>query len=248
MAEPPLFAMGGVSHRYGAGAAALADISLAIPRGATLAVVGPSGSGKSTLARLATGLLAPLAGEIRFAGAALPRRAWPRAVRRRINMVFQSPAGSLDPRWPAGRSIAEPIRAFRLRADRAGVAERVAALLAAVGLPADAAARPPSTFSLGQVQRLAIARALASEPDFLVCDEPTSALDVSVQAQVLNLLRDLQARLGLTLLFISHDPGVVRFMADFVAVLDAGRIVESGPAEALFARPQQAATRRLLAA
>jgi peptide/nickel transport system ATP-binding protein len=248
MAEPPLFEMRGVTHAYRGAAGGIEAVSLAIPRGATLALMGTSGSGKSTLARIATGLIAPQAGELRFAGTALPRGIWPRAVRQRINMVFQDPAGSLDPRWAAGRSIAEPLRAFGLRKGRAAVAARVAELLAAVGLPADAAARRPAAFSLGQVQRLAIARAVASEPAFLVCDEPTSALDVSVQAQVLNLLRDLQARLGLTMLFISHDPGVVRFMADRVAVLEAGRVVESGPADALFAAPRHPATRRLLAA
>ncbi len=231
----PLLVLDHVSRGFAGAPRAVDDVSLALPAGATLAVVGESGSGKSTLARLAAGLLRPQSGSVRFA-----------AGRHRVAMVFQDPAGSLDPRWPVGASIAEPLRALGRRRD--GHAARVAALLEQVGLPPAVAARRPDRFSLGQVQRIAIARALAGEPDFLVCDEPTSALDVSVQAQVLNLLRALQRRLGLTMLFISHDPGVVRFMADTVAVMQHGRIVEAGAAAEVFARPAHAVTRRLLAA
>jgi peptide/nickel transport system ATP-binding protein len=216
----------GVSRRFGA-VRALDNVSLALPRGATLAVVGESGSGKSTLARLAAGLLAPDSGSVVRPG--------------RIAMVFQDPAGSLDPRWTAARSIAEPLRG-------AGVATRVAELLTAVGLPEGVAARRPAQLSLGQAQRVAIARALAAEPDLLICDEPTSALDVSVQAQVLNLLRDLQVDLGLSILLVSHDLGVVRYMADHVAVLLGGRLVETGPADAVLNAPRHAYTRQLRAA
>ena len=226
-------AMQGVSRRFGA-VRAVADVSLSVAPGTTLALVGESGSGKSTLARLAAGLLAPDAGMVRCGA-------------RRLAMVFQDPAGSLDPRWTAADSIAEPLLVLRLRRG-AAVGERVAELLAAVGLPAEAGRRRPKQFSIGQVQRISIARALAAEPDFLVCDEPTSALDVSVQAQVLNLLRAAQARLGLAMLLVSHDLGVVRFMADRVAVLHHGRVVEEAAADTLFAAPQHPYTRQLLAA
>jgi len=223
-----------VSRRFGA-VRAVRDVSLSVAPGTTLALVGESGSGKSTLARLAAGLLAPDSGTVRRAAG-------------RVAMVFQDPAGSLDPRWTVAASIAEPLRVLRLRRGTAAIAARVGELLEAVGLPADYGRRRPGRFSVGQVQRISIARALAAEPDFLVCDEPTSALDVSVQAQVLNLLRDAQARLGLGMLLVSHDLGVVRFMADRVAVLQAGRVVECATADALFAAPGHPYTRQLLAA
>jgi peptide/nickel transport system ATP-binding protein len=248
MNEPPLLELVDVSRTYNRVRQAVADVSFKIPRGTTLALIGASGSGKTTLARIVAGLLEPDEGVIRLSGQALPRRGWPASVRRKVNMVFQHPLASLDPHWTTGRSIAEPLSAFGLAATKAARAARVAELLEAVGLPSDAARRRPSAFSLGQVQRIAIARALAADPALLVCDEPTSALDLSVQAQVLNLLRDLQERLGLTLLVISHDPGVVRFMADTVAVLDRGRIVELGPAAEVFNQPRLIPTRSLLGA
>jgi peptide/nickel transport system ATP-binding protein len=246
MPEPPLLELVDVSRAYNRARQAVADVSFSIERGKTMALIGASGSGKTTLARLITGLLEPDEGVIRLAGQPLPRRGWPAAVRRQINMIFQHPLASLDPHWSVGRSIAEPLRAFTLAPTPAARAARVTELLEAVGLPADAARRRPAAFSLGQVQRIAIARALAADPALLVCDEPTSALDLSVQAQVLNLLRDLQDRLGLTLLVISHDPGVVRFMADTVAVLDRGRIVELGRADEVFNQPRLIPTRSLL--
>jgi peptide/nickel transport system ATP-binding protein len=184
---------------------------------------------------------------VRFDGEVLIAGRVPRALRRRMTMIFQDALASLNPRWPVHDSIAEPLRAFSLRIGRTAIAERVAELLDLVGLPADIGGRRPRELSFGQAQRVAIARALASEPAFLVCDEPTSALDVSVQAQVLNLLRDLQARLGLTMLFISHDTGVVRHMADLVGVLHRGRLVEFGAADAVFAAPGHPYTRQALA-
>lgn len=227
---------------------ALDDVSFAIPGGQTLAVVGESGGGKTTLAQLVVGLLEPAAGTVRFEGQPISAvRAQP-ALRRRIAMVFQDPYASLDPRWRVRDIVAEPIRTFGLLRGRDAVQARIAELLSQVGLqPADGM-RFPHELSGGQRQRVSIARALASEPRFLVLDEPTSALDVSVQAQVLNLLRDLQRRLGLTCLFISHNLAVVRHMADRVAVLYLGRIVEIGPAEALFAAPRHPYTRLLLEA
>ena len=246
MVESSLLVMEDISHGFGH-VRAVSGVSLAVPRGTTLALLGESGCGKSTLARIALGLLAPDAGTVRFDGEVLVAGRVPRSIRRRMNMVFQDAQASLDPRWPVADSVAEPLRAFSLRVGSQAVTERVTELLGLVGLPADIAARRPHDLSFGQAQRVAIARALASEPAFLVCDEPTSALDVSVQAQVLNLLRDLQARLGLTMLFISHDIGVVRHMADLVAVLHRGRLVEFGAADAVFATPRHPYTRQALA-
>jgi peptide/nickel transport system ATP-binding protein len=243
VAEPPLLLMTRVARRFGV-ARAVQDASLAVPRGATVGVLGESGSGKSTLARLATGLLRPDAGEILYAGAPLHRRA---TAPRRIAMVFQDPAGSLDPRWSIGRSIAEPVAALGLRGGKAAVRDRVLRLMSDVGLPEQLIDRHPRDLSLGQAQRAAVARALAGEPDLLVADEPTSALDISVQAQVLNGLRDAQDRMRLAILLISHDVGVVRHMADLVAVMHGGRVVEFGPADAVFARPRHPYTRLLLA-
>ena len=192
----------------------------------------------------AAGLDAPSKGEVRFLGESLAARS--QAVARgRISMVFQDSAGSLDPRWRVRDIVAEPLRATGMRG---GVAlrRRVDALLTEVGLaPADGE-RYPRGFSGGQRQRIAIARALGSEPTFLVCDEPTSALDVSVQAQILNLISDLQQRLGLTMLLISHNLAVVRHMADTVAVMYLGRLVEHGPAEAIFVQPRHPYTQMLL--
>ncbi|MDE2334234.1 MAG: ATP-binding cassette domain-containing protein [Rhodospirillales bacterium] len=221
--------------------------SFAIRRGTTLSLVGESGCGKSTMARMAVGLYAPSAGAMRFEGRELSSARRDAGLRRRMNMIFQDPYASLNPRWRVRDIVAEPIRAFRL-ARGSAVAERVAELLVQVGLsPADGQ-KYPHEFSGGQRQRVSIARALASEPEFLVCDEPTSALDVSVQAQILNLMKGLQERLNLTYLFISHNLAVVRHMSDRLGVMYLGRIVEIGPAEAIFSKPQHPYTRLLLEA
>ncbi|WP_019404822.1 ABC transporter ATP-binding protein [Chelatococcus sp. GW1] len=228
---------------------AVDDVSFTIRRGETFALVGESGSGKSTVARMVVGLMPPSAGEVVIDGVPIndPRRAADvRALRRRIQMIFQDPYASLNPRWRVERIIAEPIRAFSLSASAREVHERVGELLTLVGLhPADGA-KFPHEFSGGQRQRIAIARALASKAEFIVCDEPTSALDVSVQAQILNLMRDLQDRFGLTYLFISHNLAVVRHMASRIGVMYLGRIVEIGGGRDLFVRPQHPYTRMLL--
>ena len=228
---------------------AAANVSFSINRRETFGLVGESGSGKSTIARLVVGLQRPLAGDIVIDGVSITdraRRADQKKLRRRIQMIFQDPYASLDPRWRAFDIIAEPIRAFDLVEGRAAIDARVAELLRLVGLDPMDGAKYPHEFSGGQRQRIAIARALASEPDFIVCDEPTSALDVSVQAQILNLLRDLQDRLGLTYLLISHNLAVVRHMANRVGVTYLGRIVEIAPSRDLFARPRHPYTRMLL--
>ena len=228
---------------------AAANVSFSIDRRETFGLVGESGSGKSTIARLVVGLQRPLAGEIVIDGVSLTdraRRVDQKKLRRRIQMIFQDPYASLDPRWRAFDIIAEPIRAFDLVEGRAAIDVRVAELLRLVGLDPMDGAKYPHEFSGGQRQRIAIARALASQPDFIVCDEPTSALDVSVQAQILNLLRDLQDRLGLTYLLISHNLAVVRHMANRVGVTYLGRIVEIARSRDLFARPRHPYTRMLL--
>jgi peptide/nickel transport system ATP-binding protein len=227
---------------------AVDGVSFAIARGRTLSLVGESGSGKSTVARLLVGLYAPSRGSVAFDGHPLHdlTRAQLRPLRRRMQMIFQDPYASLNPRWRVGAIIAEPLRAHRLVAGRAARRDRVAALLRQVGLaPADAD-KFPHEFSGGQRQRISIARALASQPEFLICDEPTSALDVSVQAQILNLMKDLQRALGLTYLFISHNLAVVSHMSDEVGVMYLGRIVEQAPARTLFAQPRHPYTRLLL--
>ncbi|MGA3401237.1 MAG: oligopeptide/dipeptide ABC transporter ATP-binding protein [Acetobacteraceae bacterium] len=221
-------------------------VSFAIPRGTTLSLVGESGCGKSTVARLAVGLYTPSAGEIRFEGQPLSAARAQPDLRRRMNMIFQDPYASLNPRWRVRDIIAEPIRAFGIVRSAGELRDRVGALLSQVGLaPADGD-KYPHEFSGGQRQRVSIARALSSEPEFLVCDEPTSALDVSVQAQILNLMRDLQSRLGLTYLFISHNLAVVRHMSDRLGVMYLGRIVELGPANEVFQAPRHPYTRLLL--
>jgi peptide/nickel transport system ATP-binding protein len=229
--------------------AAVTDVSFAIAPRETFALVGESGSGKSTVAKLTVGLIAPTTGDVIIAGVSMndpARRPERQRLRRRIQMVFQDPYASLNPRRRAADIIAEPIRAFGLLRRRADVAGQVNELLRLVGLdPADGS-KYPHEFSGGQRQRIAIARALASQPDFIVCDEPTSALDVSVQAQILNLMRDLQDRLGLTYLFISHNLAVVRHMARRIGVMYLGRLVEISPTGALFAAPRHPYTRMLL--
>jgi ABC-type glutathione transport system ATPase component len=229
--------------------AAVTSVSLELGRGETLGLVGESGSGKSTIGNAVLGLVAPSGGRIRFRGeditAATSRRR--RQLGRHIQVVFQDPYGSLNPSRTIGQTLTEPLRVVR-RMPRADAAERVRAALAQVGLAYDALGRYPGAFSGGQRQRIAIARALVLEPEIVICDEPTSALDLSVQAQILNLLLDLQNDLGLSCLFISHDIDVVRHMSHRVAVLLGGRIVEQGTAATVTATPSHAYTRALLAA
>jgi peptide/nickel transport system ATP-binding protein len=225
---------------------AVTDVSFSIRRGETFALVGESGSGKSTIAKIVVGLYGADTGTIVIDGVAMGRNtAEIRALRRRIQMIFQDPYASLNPRMRVGAIVAEPIRAFGILKGRA-IRERVGELLAEVGLDPRDGQKFPHEFSGGQRQRICIARALASEPEFLVCDEPTSALDVSVQAQILNLMKDLQDELGLTYLFISHNLAVVRHMADRIGVLYLGRLAEVAPAKALFAEPKHPYTRMLL--
>ncbi len=226
---------------------AVEEVSLAIPRGTTFALVGESGCGKTTVARIATGLQRPTRGRVEIGGIDIHARR-PRGAGPRVQMIFQDPYASLNPRWKVADIVAEPLRARGAPKGRRARRERVAELLRLVGLAPEDMDRYPHQFSGGQRQRISIARALAGEPEFLVCDEPTSALDVSVQAQILNLMKDLQRRLNLTYLFISHDLAVVRFMADQVGVMYLGRLVEVGPAERLFAAPRHPYTRLLLAA
>ncbi|CAB3695265.1 Oligopeptide transport ATP-binding protein OppF [Achromobacter animicus] len=228
---------------------AVDGVSFDIARGETLALVGESGCGKSTVARMLVGLYGLTRGDIHFDGQPLSRMSEPggRALRKRLQMIFQDPYASLNPRWRVGRIIAEPMLTHTQMSPADRVA-RVGELLRQVGLdPADQS-RYPHQFSGGQRQRISIARALAVNPEFLVCDEPTSALDVSVQAQVLNLMKDLQRKLGLTYLFISHNLAVVHHVADRVGVMYLGRMVEVAPRDELFARPRHPYTRMLLEA
>ena len=225
---------------------AVDNVSFRIAKGTTLSLVGESGCGKSTVARLAVGLYAPSEGRMLFEGEPLSSARAQPALRRRMNMIFQDPYASLNPRWRVRDIVAEPIRAFRLLRSRRDVADRVGQLLEQVGLSARDGEKFPHEFSGGQRQRISIARALSSEPDFLVADEPTSALDVSVQAQILNLLRELQERMQLTYLFISHNLAVVRHVSDQLGVMYLGRIVEYGPGEDTFFRPLHPYTRLLL--
>ena len=228
---------------------AVDGVGFTIQRGETFALVGESGSGKSTVARMVVGLLPPSAGDVRITGVSMTdpaQGAARRQLRRRIQMVFQDPYASMNPRWRVGKIVAEPIRAFNLIQGEAAIAARVGELLTLVGLHPDDRVKYPHEFSGGQRQRVAIARALASEAEFLVGDEPTSALDVSVQAQILNLMRDLQDRLGLTYLFISHNLAVVRHMATRIGVMYLGRVVEIGGGRELFTHPKHPYTRMLL--
>ncbi len=229
---------------------AVDDFSLEVRAGETVALVGESGCGKSTVARLAVGLYPPARGSVRFDGVDLRDRSAVRAagVRQRLQMIFQDPQASLNPRWRVADIVAEPLRAHGLAGNRRETRERVESLLSQVGLSPTDAGRFPHEFSGGQRQRISIARALSSSPAFIVCDEPTSALDVSVQAQVLNLMGDLQASLGLAYLFISHNLAVVEHVAHRVGVMYLGRLVESGPTTEVLARPAHPYTRMLLAA
>jgi peptide/nickel transport system ATP-binding protein len=238
-----------LKRKKGATLKAVDGINFTIRRGETFALVGESGCGKSTVARLVVGLYRPTTGRILFAGQELARlssRKATAALRRRLQMIFQDPYASLNPRWRVRHIIAEPLRTHGLVASKAALRERVAELLLQVRLsPADGE-KFPHEFSGGQRQRISIARALASNPEFLVCDEPTSALDVSVQAQILNLMKDLQRQLGLTYLFISHNLAVIYQMSDRVGVMYLGRLVEIAAAEQLFAAPRHPYTRLLL--
>jgi len=225
---------------------AVDGVDLAIPERGTLGLVGESGSGKSTIARAIVGLVPVASGEVRIDGMPLQLRGGgARALRRRVQMVFQDPYSSLNPRMTAGEAIDEALQVNR-RLSSAQRWHEVLSLLDLVALDRGAAGRFPHQFSGGQRQRIAIARALAADPQVLIADEVTSSLDVSVQANVLNLLRDLQARLGLSYLFISHNLSVVRYMSDQVAVMYLGRIVETAPTEDLFSHPQHPYTRALI--
>jgi ABC-type oligopeptide transport system ATPase subunit len=229
---------------------AVDDVSLVIRQGEILGLVGESGCGKSTLSRIIMQLLPPDSGQVRLGEVeltALPRR----LVRRHrldFQMVFQDPYASLNPRLTVFSALGEALQQRHPKLKGPALQQRVAELLETVGLSPRHMRRYPHEFSGGQRQRIAIARALAPEPRLIIADEPVSALDVSIQSQILNLLRHLQADLGLTMLFISHDLAVVRYLADRIAVMHRGKIVESGVADVVFENPQQAYTRQLLAA
>jgi ABC-type oligopeptide transport system ATPase subunit len=241
----------GVMLRRNVGAVrAVVGIEFAVMSGETFGIVGESGSGKSTTARLIARLLEPTAGEVRFEGRDITalRGAELKPVRRELQMVFQDPYSSLNPRKTIGSIVAEPLVVHRVESDRATRKHAVQELMDMVGLNPEHYNRYPHEFSGGQRQRVGIARALALGPKLLIADEPVSALDVSIQAQVLNLLGDLQRRLGLTMVFISHDLSVIRHMCDRIAVMHEGRIVEVAFNEALYSAPCEPYTRELLAA
>ncbi|MDH3318701.1 MAG: ABC transporter ATP-binding protein [Betaproteobacteria bacterium] len=229
---------------------AVDGVSLAVAEGRTLALVGESGSGKTTVGKAILQLIRPSAGSVRYQGEELTRlgRAGLQRYRAAMQIVFQDPYASLNPRMRVADILAEGMRSLGVGRDDAERARRIGVLLDQVGLPASATSRYPHEFSGGQRQRIAIARALAVEPKLIVCDEPTSALDVSVQAQILNLLKSLQERLGLAYLFITHNLAVVEYLAHEVAVMNEGRIVEQGPAGEVLRAPRHPYTRTLLAA
>jgi len=248
----PLLEVTGLTKQFptaGGVVKAVDDVGFSMARGEVLGLVGESGSGKTTTGRAILRLIEPSSGTIRFDGADITHldRTDLRAYRRRMQIIFQDPYASLNPRRKVKDAIGEAlvIHSIGTKADRR---DRIAALLQRVGLPADAMDRFPHEFSGGQRQRIGIARALAVEPDFIVADEPVSALDVSVQAQVVNLLQDLQAELGLTVLFIAHDLAVVQYISDRIAVLYLGRVMEIASAEQLYSRPRHPYTEALLAA
>jgi ABC-type oligopeptide transport system ATPase subunit len=241
----------GVVVRKKVGAVKAVDgVSFAVMTGETLGIVGETGSGKSTTARLMLRLIEPTGGSVRFAGEDITHLKGRRlkATRRELQMVFQDPYGSLNPRKTVGSIVAEPFAIHGLHTDRAERKQQVRELMDRVGLNPEHYNRYPHEFSGGQRQRIGVARALALGPKLLIADEPVSALDVSIQAQVLNLLRELQRDMGLTLVLISHDLSVVRHMCDRVAVMYEGKIVELADNEALYGEPQHPYTRELLAA
>jgi peptide/nickel transport system ATP-binding protein len=228
---------------------AVDGVSFQVHKGRTLGLVGESGCGKSTTARLVLGLLSPTRGEVRFEGSAVPSRrghAW-RALRCRMQMVYQDPLGALDRRLPVFQQVAEPLVVFGVGTEPSRL-DRARELMVSVGLTANLFDRYPHELSGGQRQRVVLARALILRPSLLVCDEPISALDVSIQAQVINLLRDVQEQFGVAFLFISHDLKVVRQVSDEVAVMYLGRIVEQGAPEDLFHRPAHPYTQALVSA
>jgi peptide/nickel transport system ATP-binding protein len=227
---------------------AVDGVSFAIHKGQTLALVGESGCGKSTVARLLVGLYGPTRGSVSFDGINVRDldATQTRTLRRRMQMIFQDPYASLNPRWKVQEIVGEPISEHGLVTDKETLRSKVGELLKSVGLAAADAEKFPHQFSGGQRQRISIARALATQPEFLVCDEPTSALDVSVQAQVLNIMKDLQRERGLTYLFISHNLAVVRHVSDQVGVMYLGRLVELAAKADLFGNPRHPYTRMLL--
>ena len=228
---------------------AVDGVSFSIERGKTLALVGESGCGKSTVARLLVGLYQPTRGDVQFDGQptdAAQNAAGLRTLRKRMQMIFQDPYASLNPRWKVLDIVGEPLREHGLAPSADALRAKVSELLQSVGLAAADCEKFPHQFSGGQRQRISIARALATQPEFLVCDEPTSALDVSVQAQVLNIMKDLQRTRGLTYLFISHNLAVVRHVADQVGVMYLGRLVEVSDKAELFGHPRHPYTRMLL--
>lgn len=227
---------------------AVDQVSFELERGKTFALVGESGSGKSTIAKMVVNLLNPSAGSVQFNGQSLDQTKGVeyKNLRQKVQMIFQDPFASLNPRWRVGDIISEPINAFGLATSKQETIKKVESLLETVGLSAQDRFKFPHEFSGGQRQRIAIARALSANPEFLVCDEPTSALDVSVQAQILNLMKELQEEFNLTYLFISHDLSVVKHMADKIGVLYLGGLVEVADSKKLFSQPQHPYTRMLL--
>ena len=251
-ASTPLLRVSGLRKYFGGGAQpvrAVDDVNFSIFEGETLGLVGESGSGKSTIGRLLLRLLEPSTGEIHYAGRDLARLSQREMLplRSKMQIIFQDPYASLNPRMRIRQILGEALDTHGL-APGAARLPRIVELLELVGLPAESAERYPHEFSGGQRQRIGVARALAVEPNFIVADEPLSALDVSIQAQVVNLIGELKARFGLTLLFISHDLDVVEFLCDRVIVLYLGRIMEIAPTMALYSRPSHPYTRALLAA
>jgi peptide/nickel transport system ATP-binding protein/oligopeptide transport system ATP-binding protein len=242
--------LGGVFRHKVGEVKAVDDVSFQVRRGQTVGLVGESGSGKTTLGRAIIRLVEPTEGVIRYEGQIIstlrPRAFWP--YRKKIQIIFQDPYNSLNPRLSVSDIIGEALEIHFPQLTRADRREKVAGLLKQVGLQSDHLDRYPHEFSGGQRQRIGIARALAVGPEFIVCDEPVSALDVSVQAQIVNLLQDLQEELGLTYLFIAHDLAVVEHISDYVLVMNRGKIVEAASAEAIYENPQDDYTRKLLAA
>ena len=246
MTTTPIVEIRSVSKRFGP-ITVLDDVSLTVEAGKTTSLVGESGSGKSTLARIVTGLESPSAGTVLFNGKPRPHRGrTARALQQKVGVVLQDPYDSIDPRFTVGEVVAEPLRAHGQY--RRGGRERVRELLDLCGMPDIDLNLHITGFSGGQRQRIAIARALATDPDLVVCDEPTSALDVSVQAQILNLLLRLQRECGYAYLFITHDIDVVRRISDDVAVMSRGKVVEAGPASTVAVNPEHPYTQKLLSA